>query len=31
VTVLTGRPGDSLHDLRAQAAGLPAHGPGQHP
>ena len=29
VTVLTGRPGDSLHDLRARAAGLPAHGPGQ--
>ena len=23
VTVLTGRPGDSLHDLRARAAGLP--------
>jgi excisionase family DNA binding protein len=29
VTVLTGRPGDSLHDLRARAAGLPEHGPGQ--
>jgi hypothetical protein len=26
VTVLAGRPGDSLHDLRAMVAGLPARG-----